>query len=351
MGYFDSTSIRLSGVWYYGLSVWSIYGWAADPDGPGAPIDVHVYIDGQKAYEIQTGDPRPDVPAVYPFAGDNSGWHTSITAATGQRHTVCAYAINVDSGTQNTTLGCQEIPASISTLGDPQGRLDAVTATPGLVRFQGWAGEGDTDASVAPEVRPYIDGAPYFPLQSTLPRPDVRNAFPALANAGGFDQLIAAPPGRHLYCADAGNGGRYGAFNTSLGCGVIDVPSADPPNSQTGGGSWDSVTYSYNTTTYSGWAWDPATSAATVRMREVSNSFTTGFVNYQGVQDEAADQSRPDVQAAFPDAPPDTGFTLTFPNVIGHHVPTEVTRCFYVLEGANERLIGCSPATTVVNNA
>src|SRR4051812_18152976 len=133
VGSFDSTSVRLSGVFYYGLSVWDIYGWAADPDTPAAILDVHVYIDGQKQYEIQTGEPRPDVAAVFPFAGNNSGWSTGVTAAANQPHTVCAYAINVGSGSENTTLGCVDIPAQSPTLGDPQGRLEAVTATPGLI--------------------------------------------------------------------------------------------------------------------------------------------------------------------------------------------------------------------------
>src|SRR4051812_26304397 len=325
VGSFDSTSVRLSGVFYYGLSVWDIYGWAADPDTPAAILDVHVYIDGQRQYVIQTGEPRPDVRAVYPFAGDNSGWHASITATTGQPHTVCAYAMNVGSGTENTTLGCFDIPAPGPNLGDPQGRLEAVTATAGLIRFQGWAGDPDTDPALPPVVRPYIDGYPYYSVESSLPRPDVRNAFPALGNAGAFDQPIAAPPGLHLYCVDAGNSGRYGAFNTSLGCGVIDVPDRDPTNSEIGGGSWDSISYTYDSTTYGGWGWDPTTNGpATVRMRDVWNSFVTVFVNSQGVQDLATGESRPDVPAAFPDAPTNPGFEISFPNVIGLLPPIEV---------------------------
>src|SRR3954470_11098748 len=45
-----------------------VAGWAWDPD-TAAPVDVHVYVDGQLwAYGAANG-PRPDVAAAYPAAG------------------------------------------------------------------------------------------------------------------------------------------------------------------------------------------------------------------------------------------------------------------------------------------
>ncbi|HEX4818838.1 MAG TPA: hypothetical protein VFV00_01435 [Acidimicrobiales bacterium] len=355
IGSFDSTSVRWSGVYYYGLSSWEIYGWAADPDAPGASLDVHVYIDGQKQGVIQTGDPRPDVAAVYPFAGENSGWDTGITAASNQPHTACAYAINVGPGANNTTLGCVDLPAQGPQPGDPVGNLEAVTAPAGLLRFQGWAGDPDTNVVDPSEVRPYIDGQPYTAFPADQQRPDVHQALPAIGNAGGFDATIAALPGRHLYCVDIDNAGTRGGTNTSLGCGVIDVPGAVGPNVANGGGSWDSQTNTAATsgagnpsTTYDGWAWDPDTNGpATVRVRAIAmNNFYTGFQNTQSVSDFQTGEPRPDVQAAYPSAPPNSGFSRTEVHYYNPHTPQELFRCFYVVESAGERLISCAPLET-----
>lgn len=351
VGSFDSTSVRWSAVYYYGLSLWQIYGWAADPDAPGQTLDVHIYVDGQQQPVIHTGEPRPDVAAVVPFAGDNSGWSSNVVAASNQPHTVCAYAINVGAGTQNTTLGCFEIPAHGPQPGDPVGVLEAVTVAPGLVRLQGWAGDPDPVADPS-DLHPYIDGQPYEAVHPTLSRPDVHQAFPALGNAGGFDVTIAALPGPHLYCMDVDNVGGRGGTNTSLGCGGIDVPGASAPNDANGGGSWDSVTntsapdFSGNpSTTYEGWAWDPATNGpATVRMRLIkSNNFYSGFVDAQFVTDFPTTEPRPDVQEAFPSAPLNTGFKETEVHYFNPHTPPDYFRCFYVLEAAGERLISCVP--------
>ena len=354
IGYFDSASVRLSGVFFYGLSVWEIYGWAADVDAPGASRDVHVYIDGQPQYVVHTDQPRPDVAAVYPFAGGNSGWQAGIVAASNQPHTVCTYAMNVGAGTENTTLGCIDIPAQGPEPGDPSGHLEAVTDTAGSMRFQGWAGDPDPDVTDPSDVRPFIDGQPYFSVHSTLPRPDVRAAFPALANAGGFDQTIAIPPGRHLYCVDVGNAGRTGGNNPSLGCGVVDVPGPDPVGPDNGGGSWDATVYTSSTAehgptvTYEGWAWDPTSDGpATVRVRDVVNGFVTGFLDTQSVDDYQTSEPRPDVRAAYPDAPLNTGFKITYDiQYYNPHTPTDVYRCFYVDQTVGERLIGCAPLTT-----
>jgi len=355
VGAFDSTSIRWSGVYYYGLTDWEIYGWAADPDAPGQSLDVHIYVDGQQQSVAHTGEPRPDVPAVYPFAGDNSGWSSGVVAASNQPHTVCAYAINVGSGTQNTTLGCFDVPAQDPQPGDPVGNLEAVTVTPGLVRLQGWAGDPDPDVTDPSDLHPYLDGQPYEAVHATQPRPDVHNALPVLGNAGGFDVTLAVLPGRHLYCIDISNAGGRGGTNTSLGCGLLDVPDAFGASLADGGGSWDSVTNTSPSdssgnpsTTYEGWAWDPgADGPATVRMRDIRmNNFYTGFVNTKLVTDFPTTEPRPDVQAVFPSAPRNTGFNFTEVHYFNPHTPGDLFRCFYVLESAGERLISCAPLET-----
>ena len=359
IGTFEATSVRLSGVFYYGLSTWQIAGWAADPDAPGQVLSLHVYVDGQKyADDVHTGDSRPDVAAAVPFAGPNAGWSRIVTATTGAPHTVCVYAINVGAGTENTTLGCKDIPEFGPNPGDPRGVLEEATPTPGLVRFSGWAGDPDGDATDPPVVRPFIDGQPYLSLRATLPRPDVRAANPDLGNAAAFNDVIAVLPGPHIYCVDVGNDGHNGANNTSLGCGLIVVPDREPSGPDPGGfeGSWDSYTFenvhpdgTHGSTTCEGWAWSPGTPPpATVRMRDVWTGFTVGFVRWQSVGDYTTDQPRPDVQQVFPDAPPDTGWKVSFSyeGITTARTPTDLYRCFYVVQGANERLLGCSPLVT-----
>src|SRR5256885_1352226 len=119
-----------------------------------------------------------------------------------------APASGTDAGTDNTTLGCRSFPVTGTRIAVPQGHVDALTVTPGLVRFQGWTGDGD-----APDVtplRPIIDGTAFALFVPTFPRDDARTAFPGLQNASGFDATLAMLPGSHQVCFYAGNDGRNG---------------------------------------------------------------------------------------------------------------------------------------------
>lgn len=84
----------------------AVSGWAYDPDSGASPIGVHVYVDG-KATVLKTGVARTDVQKAYPAAGGKAGYSATIGAAKGA-HTVCAYGINANGGT-NTTLGCKSV--------------------------------------------------------------------------------------------------------------------------------------------------------------------------------------------------------------------------------------------------
>jgi N-acetylmuramoyl-L-alanine amidase len=85
-----------------------IHGWAYDPDVVAQPVRVHVYVDGVGRAAITADGFRPDVGAAFPGVGNNHGYQTMITVLPGT-HTVCAYAINVETGTRNTGLGCREV--------------------------------------------------------------------------------------------------------------------------------------------------------------------------------------------------------------------------------------------------
>src|SRR3954451_9953655 len=236
VGAFDALSVRFAFPFALQNTPSYVWGWAADPDAPGQQVQGHIYIDGVQPDQnfnsdrgawaeptTVTGNPRPDVASVYPSAGDNSGWSTPVYVFDGQPHTVCAYAINQGNGTQNTTLGCAQIPAAGTTnLGDPQGFLDSVDVTPGGVRFRGWAGDPDPDASPTTPVRVFQDGQPLLQITPSVDRPDVHAVFPGYANARGFDATAPTFPGLHIYCVDVGNSGSFGSMNTSLGCALRD---------------------------------------------------------------------------------------------------------------------------------
>ena len=339
VGAFDTISVRLS---HHTTGIptvhdWMVFGWAADPDASGQPTDVHLYLDGQLYQVVQTSDSRPDVPNVFPFAGSNSGWHSSIAVYDDAAHTICAYAINVGDGSQNTTLGCRTFPIGGTSIADPQGNLEAITAAPGLVRLQGWVGDGD-NAGPTP-VRLVEDGSIWEPLMPQLDRPDVRAAFPGMHNGAGFDETLPIVPGQHIVCLDAGNDGPNGINNTSLGCRLIDVPDMTPPSGTEARGSFEQLSSSdYPHYVATGWAWNPAGAGpSTVRVRQVK----IGQLHFAeaSTTEVVANEARPDVQQANPGAPRDTGFHADLYG--GNPLEIITYACGYILDGSTERFIGC----------
>src|SRR5205807_1557357 len=94
-------------------------------------------------------------------------------------------------------------------------------------------------------------------LDTTLSRPDVHRAVPWLTNAAGFDAVVPAPPGQHLYCVDAANSGSNGTRNTSLGCFAADVPAVDPSIGDAVRGAFDGFFVDDQGNWFAkGWAWD-----------------------------------------------------------------------------------------------
>jgi hypothetical protein len=89
-----------------------IAGWAKDNDASGAPLSIHIYIDGVIVKDVAADNPRPDVGA-HAF-----NWkHSPFGAGT---HTITVYALGLNSSNQydginavlvNTVLnvGCADI--------------------------------------------------------------------------------------------------------------------------------------------------------------------------------------------------------------------------------------------------
>ena len=169
-------------------------GWALDADA-AVPIGVHFYVDGRWGGALTTDTARPDVQATYPGAGATQGFRTTFRGLIG-RHTVCAYGINIGSGTTNPLLGCATVDVPS---GDPVGALTGVATGLGSARVTGWA--MDPDAVGPIDVHLYVDGAWGGSHLAALPSTDAVLALGGPV-ATGFDVTLAlewrAPHGVRL---------------------------------------------------------------------------------------------------------------------------------------------------------
>ena len=183
----------------------SLRGWAFDRDTDG-PIQVHVYVDGKGAANVNTGAARPDVQSAH-GAGANSGWQVAIPADGGSRH-VCVYAIGAGGGAANTHLGCRDVRVPMA----PIGSVDAVTPVAGGLRVQGWTLDFDTPAQPT-RAHVYVDGAGAMSTSADQARPDVARAY-GVPEVRGYDVVVPAGSEICSFAIDTtGNAG-----NRLIGC-------------------------------------------------------------------------------------------------------------------------------------
>lgn len=186
----------------------TVTGWAIDPDTQ-SPLTVRFYEKSNAAYlgSTTTDLPRPDVQRGHPAAPLDSGYSTTLALAAGA-HTVCAYGINVGSGS-NSLLGCK----SITVDGHPVGRLDSATRAGGKVTVGGWALDPDTTAAIS--VRVYANGTYVGSSLASGARSDIARAYPEYGSAHGYSTAVTAPTGANVcvYAIDSAGGA-----NTTLGC-------------------------------------------------------------------------------------------------------------------------------------
>ena len=182
-----------------------VYGWAIDPDSTG-PVQVHVYVDYTFAGLTTANGARSDLVGAYPGWGPGHGFALAVPAGPGV-HWVCAYAINVATGTENSSLGCHWVSPQ------PIGSLDGGTSRPGSIRVTGWAIAPDTNA--AADVDFYVNGAMVGHVKATGNRPDVGAAFPNYGPNHGYDVVLPGSGG--VVCAYA-IATSTNTPNTRLGC-------------------------------------------------------------------------------------------------------------------------------------
>ena len=187
-------------------------GWAVDPDSTD-PVETHVYVDGAFAVKAVASAVRSDIAAPWNGYGTAHGWTASLDLTAGT-HKVCAYGINVGTGT-NALLGCTSTVVKHS----PFGNLTSVTRRSDGVAVYGWAIDPDTTAGTT--VRITFDGKQVRLLGAVLSRADVGSAYPDYGPKHGFSTLLHPGPGKHTICAGADNVTGTPGSAAGLGCRVI----------------------------------------------------------------------------------------------------------------------------------
>lgn len=290
-------------------------GWALDPDTVKS-IPVHVYVDSAGlAYAADQN--RPDIAAAYPGYGSAHGYSTSVKASPGL-HTVCVYGINSGPGA-NSLRGCKEVTVAS---GAPYGVLDSVVLSPGKITVTGWTFDPDSTDSIPVHV--YM-GSTGFAFTANKPRPDVAQVYPGYGVAHGFAETIAAAPGPQTICVYGIEIAAPGA-NKSLGCRTV-VAMSGPPV-----GVVDSVAVVDGQIAVKGWAFDPDTSDP-IAVRIAVDSVETTVL---------ADQSRPDIAAAYPAYGSLHGYSQSVSATPGRH-----TVCVYAVNSGPgaDSLRGCKDVT------
>ncbi|TFD82682.1 hypothetical protein [Cryobacterium fucosi] len=186
----------------------SLSGWAIDPDVTDS-IGIHVYVDGRWAGAFPADAIRDDVAEAFPGYGPNHGFLASV-AVPGGTSTVCAYAINVGSGF-NQSVGCRTVTTPG---GSPFGSLDSVSVGAGIATMSGWTIDPDSANPVSVHV--YVDGRWGGAYQADSIRDDVGAVYPNYGPKHGFRLDVAVPAGAAKLCAYAINLGI--GQNQLIGC-------------------------------------------------------------------------------------------------------------------------------------
>lgn len=288
-------------------------GWAHDPDGNPAMIEV--YDNGRLAGVLSTGLDRPDVAAIRGPSAATSGFSDGVGAGPGS-HAVCLWARNVGRGPASY-LGCGSL--SIEAL--PLGNADAATvnAIAGTATLTGWALDLQTDAS--PEVDVYVNGQFGGWGYASSSRPDLLAYYPFHSPNHGFAITAPVPVGTSSVCAyaidDVGvDRARW------LGCRTV-LRTTSPT------GSFEAAPRVPGGVQVQGWALDPDT-ASPIAVHAYSGGTLVGY--------GWADRSRPDVGASYPGYGDQHGYAFNLSLGSGTH-----DVCLYAIDaqGGPNPSMGC----------
>lgn len=286
---------------------WVLYGWLWDPTEtkPLVSAEVNGEPDG---YTFNIFMPRPDVPAAFPGAPENTGF--ALTLDRPLEGTVCVYSLS--STLQKTAnLGCKPIPPGFE--GSPTGALDEITPDVGRMTVSGWYADPDASpderASRENRVQVYLDGRVFAWLRTEVARPDVEAAVPFAGSDSGYWAVLPSRPGPHSVCVYGLNEGPTGR-NVTFGCRDIVVPASKGSPLPFGFVDGEFIAHAWgsadNDLGLTGWAAAP--DQADVAIRVIALGGVSGFGEGQFDVTGSTGEERPDVAAAVPGTGPDTGF-------------------------------------------
>ncbi|MCV2395809.1 hypothetical protein OEB99_15955 [Actinotalea sp. M2MS4P-6] len=191
-----------------------VEGWAWDPDTTD-PVTVELHVGSQTVVKTATAY-RPDVARVFPEAGSNRGFATTVPTRGGEI-TICVVAQNVGPGSDRS-FPCRTVNVVND---DPVGSLDVVAAQDdGTVTVRGWA--DDMNATGAVSVR-LTAGDATSTVSTGEARPDVPTVIPWADGATGWSSSLSGLSGSTKVCAVALNVGP--GSDTPLGCRTLDLPA------------------------------------------------------------------------------------------------------------------------------
>jgi hypothetical protein len=303
-----------------------ISGTASDPDAPGTPVTVRFSVAPNAPYlgPSTTTTTAPGVTGPVSWSIDTKMLGVAPMFPPSTPSVICAWAVNVGPGT-DTLLGCRTHPVFSQSAFDPLGSLDSVSVAPGLIQVRGWAGDPDGDRTTQIRIaygRPDVNGLPTGGLEveqtAGLPRPDVAAVYPAVGSTTGFNFTLPMAPGPVSVCISAQNTGLRGLRNTLIKCTTRNVPGPRPLGPHDPRGFFDSFTTPPTASgpideyTARGWAYDPDTSGRIgVTIRMVGDRIPGTFEMTEVFQKRtlSTGKPRPSVQAAFPAAGPNAGFS------------------------------------------
>jgi hypothetical protein len=311
-----------------------IGGNARDPDAPGQPTTVRLYIG--TTFKAQT-----TAAGSAPFEWSIS---SSVIGSQWYDSTVCAYAINVGPGS-NALLGCRRMRPTGNQDLTPRSSLDAVIVSPGLVQLRGWAGDPDGDRTT--QLRVYYDGKLVAEKTAALARPDVARVMPVLGPTTGFNVALPIAPGGHQICVYAQNTGRAGGANHTVGCVTRTVPGVraagphDPRGFYDSIGSGPGAVFPNVVHSAVGWAFDPDSAGpVTVRVRTLMYRYFVAAPLLHQNKTLTTGVARPDVASSVVGAGPSTGFRGVVAQ--GSYSYARLS-CGYVVNvgPGSDRFIGC----------
>lgn len=296
----------------------TVTGWAIDPDTDDA-VPVDVLVDGVKVKRQLADRSRPDVATAVPGYGDEHGFVISTDVSAGD-HSVCVTAVNIgDFGTEDKSMGCQTVTIS----GDPIGALQKVTPAVGGVTVRGYALDADTQGPLT--VRILADDQLVATTIADITRNDIVADNPTFGPDHGFQRFVRLSAGLRRVCAIAVNLGPNGV-DRSLGC-ISATVDGQPI------GSFDALTAAPGGIRVWGWAFDPETADARVRVTIDGTVVRSMYTTTQ----------RPDVAAVYPNLGSAHGFNAIIPTSPGSH-----SVCLTILNvgaAGSDASLGCRTVT------